>query len=166
MGNNTVFVYDAWSRVISIENSLGKTYKTYDENGNQLTETNALNETTSSVYNHLDQKVKSIDAAGRETIYEYDTLGRNIKTTNSDGSENSQVFNVLGQLESSTKNERTTYYEYDTLGRQSKVIDYLGRESVNSYDGENRLIETIDSNGDKTQYQYRGSRITAKIQRG
>ena len=86
---------------------------TYDENGNQLSMTDALGHTTSFEYDANNCRTKTIYADTTFDAAGYDDLGRNVSKTDQAG--------------------KTTQFFYDELGRLKKVKDALNQETTYSY---------------------------------
>ena len=106
----------------------------YDNNGNLISSTNSLNQTSSINYNQFGQVIITTDPLGHTTQTEYDNFG-NVAAS----------VNALG--------ERATF-EYDAIGRPTAAIDPLGRRNETSYDQSGRIKTTKDSSGAVTTFDY------------
>src|SRR5262249_59695074 len=94
--------------------------RTFDANGNHLSETDRLGNSASyqydAVFNRLAQKVEK---NGNKTIYSYDTKGNLLSATNG-------------------LNQATTYF-YDSAGKRLAVADALGHLRRMEYDANANL---------------------------
>jgi YD repeat-containing protein len=167
----TVTVYDTTLKhtTISTETS------TYDEAG-ELTGTSdtGLNVTNAPgmtyKYDKLGRLCMSTDATGRTTYWLYDNLGRKVADIAGDGSMTEYKYDANGNLIASV-----SYYNKLSSGQLHSLVDSNGNPTDpdivlnalrpptdttddswtwNIYDEDNRLIETINSEGDLTSQAY------------
>jgi YD repeat-containing protein len=86
--------------------------------------------------------VEVIDAAGQVTSYQYDLLNHLTRVTGptATGPVRHWIYNGRGQLAEDTQPEsgRTQYF-YDPAGNLQRTVDALGRETVFTYDLDERL---------------------------
>jgi YD repeat-containing protein len=131
MGRVTDFGYDNWDRQISVEqpdpDGAGTdipalTRYEYDANGNLRFEKLRTDDgppetflTTEHQYDHLNRKIKTIDANGDPTTYQYDKVGNLTKLT--DAENNETVF---------------AYYDDDRLKFEGNE---LGQQQIFQWDG-------------------------------
>ena len=171
--------------------SQGPMTYTYDGNGNMLTSTDALGNTTTFTYDPTFNQITSItDPLGNEATLTYDSNGNLITTTDQNGNVNSFTYDPTGLLLTSTDPlGNTTTIAYDTSGDPISVTDPLGNISTNnfdvlsrllsatdplgrtgsiSYDLLNRVISTVDGRGSTTQFAYDpvGNLLTLTDSRG
>ena len=145
---------------------------------NRLIETTLPDGAVSTTeYNTFGQQGKTTDALGRETTYAYDDRGNMVATTYPDGTTSSMTYDVENRNTSGTdRNGVTTYYVYDALGRMTQtilpddtmptntlveVVDILAAPELADnpftatvYDGDSRVVASIDANGNRTEYEY------------
>lgn len=171
--------YDAFGRVISQTDALGKVSTTqYDHNGRLITTTDPLNHSRSSSYDAFGRVLHSTDALGRVTSYQYDDLNRSISVTTPDGVTVTTLKNRHGQTLSVTDGtgavsqfsynrdgqvltktdalNQVTSNLYDDAGRLLTVTDALGRSVGYSYDAANRIVSRTDAAGTVTSYTFDG----------
>ncbi len=129
------YVYDAYNRLVEtkyIDNSVAT--KTYDGEGNLLSET---------------------DRNGHITTYIYDALNRLIQTNNADASSTQTEYDTVGRVTAEIdENNNRTEHEYDAAGRRVLTRNALGFITEFSYDVNSNLIAQTDANGHITQHQY------------
>lgn len=172
-GNVTVYEYDGWSRISKVTTLDGSKEYLYDANGNKIQETNELGQTTTYTYDLNNRLLTTTNPVGEVSSNVYDTLGRLTETTSFEGIVTLKEYDDLGHVISETTQDRTMLYvyndkgqlvsttnylgqvstqEYDALGNVLKQVDFLGNETLNTYDL-GRLIET-KVNGKVTKYVY------------
>ncbi len=129
---------------------------TYDANGNILTRTDALGNTTTFTYESVFNKVTSVtDPLGHVTTSTYDATGNLRTNTDENGNTTSFTYNEFGQVTESTDplGHKTTF-SYDAFGNLVSVTDTLGSTTTHQYDAASRRIATIDAMGRKTMMTY------------
>ncbi|MCL6590872.1 MAG: hypothetical protein K6U80_13090, partial [Firmicutes bacterium] len=89
---------------------------------------------TRNYYDAAGNKVKTIDANGREWVYEYSARGYLLSEKDPLGNE--------------------TRYQYDAMGNKKSVTDPLNRTTCFEYDSLNRLVKTILPDGSFTRVEY------------
>jgi RHS repeat-associated protein len=149
-GFMSVVAYDAAGRRISSTN--GWTTATtnwmafgYDANGNQTTVTDALNHSTTNVYDALNRTIQIKYADGSNTFTAFDVAGRKVVEINQEGITNWFGYDGAGRLITvtnavGTTNEIVTRYGYDEAGNQLTQTDALGRITSFAYDSMGRRI--------------------------
>ncbi len=139
---------------------------TYDSNGNLLTSTDPLGNTTTFTYEPVFKKVATItDALGNKMIFSYDAHGNLLTQTNADGNSTSFIYNSFGQITQTTDalGQKMTL-RYDGFGNLGSISDPLGNTASVVYDGISRPVQTIDALGRKSQIVYDAlSRVTKQI---
>jgi len=180
-GRITSRTYDRLGRLVSVtqpEPSPGEsqpmTTFTYDEAGNKLTQTDALNRTTSFKYDELNRVIQRvlpggewetidydavgnitarIDFNGDRTTYVYDVMNRLTEKTFDDGSNVAYTYTSTGQRHSVTDSRGTTTYEYNDLDRLAKVT-HPGQEVISyAYDLNGNLASQTTPGG-SVNYEY------------
>lgn len=138
LGHNTQYAYNARGQVTSLTDPLGRLWKRkYDARGRQTEATDPLGGVTRYETDALGRLVKATSSAGHQWTAQYDAAGRQTAITN-----------PLGQR---------TQMAYDLGGRLATVTSPSGLNAVQlSYDGQERLTQSQDGAGNKTQYEYGG----------
>jgi YD repeat-containing protein len=139
LGFKTSYVYDAAGRVLNITeprgNVVGATATsfqqkfTYDADGNVLTERDALNRTTTHVYDNGGRRTKTTAPDGGITLFEYNAANELVKQTAPDGG--------------------ITLYEYDNRGLRTKETSPIGAVTTFGYDPAGRLTSRVDPRGNE-----------------
>ena len=181
-GNITRYTFDAANRLTcTIDPTGGVTFYKYDDEGRVVqtilytarntttgyqslgsmvswTGSNPAGLVTRTVYDK-GRKAFDIDPAGAVMRYNYDSYGRLLSTVDYD-----TLYSVAGipaltdmaAWGTPGTNDRVTRYVYDTAGRQAYVIDPNGSMTSYTYDGDNRVVMTVqyavlnNSTGDQT----------------
>lgn len=141
--------------------SAGEVKFTYDANGNVLTRTDALGQTTRFTYEPVFNKVTSItvpsrtNSNGETTTFEYDSRGNLSRRTDENTHTTRFEYNTFGLLTKITDPlEKITTFDHDGFGNIIKLTDPLGTPTSFHYDALSRQIETIDALGSKTGTEY------------
>ncbi|GAB4190199.1 MAG: hypothetical protein Tsb002_17950 [Wenzhouxiangellaceae bacterium] len=119
-GNLTVYVYDDEGNILAETNALNETIiRTYDSDRNQLSETNALNQTTSWTYDARGNQLSETDPLLRISTFTYNS--RNQLLTQTDASQTVTVTNTYdannGNLLTMTDAlQNTTTFHWDSGG--------------------------------------------------
>jgi RHS repeat-associated protein len=139
LGFKTSYTYDAAGRVLTITeprgNVVGATATnfqqkfTYDADGNVLTEKDALNRTTTHVYDNGGRRSQSTAPDGGITRFEYNAANELVKQIAPDGG--------------------VTDYEYDNRGLRTKETSPIGAITTFKYDAAGRLEWRVDSRGNE-----------------
>jgi RHS repeat-associated protein len=149
----------------------------YDADGNQLTVTDPLSQTTTATYNNLNEQTAVTDALGHTTSYGYDADGNQVTVTDALGHRTTYVYNSRDWLVSETdpSGGGTTTYTYDSAGELTSVTDPdsnvtsytynsageratetspTGGVTTFTYDLVGNLTQTVDPDGHTIQYGY------------
>ena len=142
----------------------------YNENGQVVRTTNALDQSTTSTYNALGQLVETTDFAGTPTVYTYDALGRLLTQTitidegitaattytydaNGNIIREQKPINAVGEAAAYSR----TDYAYDSRNRLTGVTQYDGETAASTttytYDGVGNVL-TMTAGGNTTAYTY------------
>src|SRR5690606_20072030 len=150
----------------------------YDPAGNQITVTNALAQTSLTVYDALNRpfiQVSSWDSTPIDEasdcsfppaqpdvnlcqVTSYDALGRRSNTTDPLGRIATFAYDGLGRVITTTRylgaQAVTSVTYYDGLGNRLQTLDANGRATSYTYDSLNRLVQTITAEGVATTTAY------------
>ena len=129
---------------------------TLDANGNVLTSTDPLGNTTTYSYEPVFNKVTSIaDPLGEVTRFTYDPNGNLLTRTDPNGNATSFTYNTFGQVvQTIDPTGAKTTFAYDAFGNLTTETDALGHSTSTAYDEISRPIETIDALGRRSQTAY------------
>ncbi|MBC9731294.1 DNRLRE domain-containing protein, partial [Streptomyces sp. TRM68367] len=134
---------------------------TYDNVGNQLTETDPNGNlsgatpgsyTTTTAYDVLDRPVSVTDAAGHVTSTSYDDVGNTVK-----------VVDPLKNLTTDTT-DFTSKYAYNLDHRPISVTDAAGHTKQTGYDKDGLQTSTTDEDGNQTLYTYDERGMVTQVQ--
>lgn len=127
-----------------------------DQNGNVLSQTDALGNTTVFTYDPNFNKVTSIkDPLGNITRFTYDSSGNLLSRTDANNHTTSLAYNSFGQVTQATDAlGQTTNFSYDAFGNLVTVTDPLGNTTTTTYDAVSRPVQTTDALGRKTTTTY------------
>lgn len=134
--------YDELNRVIGLVNSTGQTTAfTYDANGNRLSDTNALNHTTSQSVDALNRVELVMDALNQNVTYAYDSQDRITSVIDPRGVQTNYGYDAFDNLVSQTSPDTgTATFTYDAAGNLLSKIDARGISTQYQYDALNRLV--------------------------
>ncbi|HOY69474.1 MAG TPA: hypothetical protein PLZ85_01275, partial [Methylotenera sp.] len=121
----------------------------YDGLNRLISQTDALNNVTSTVYNDSIRQVKVTLANGLVTTSTYDLAGRLITVDNGQAA----TPTALG----------TTSYLYDKLGNLRQTTDATGQKTYFIYDNLGRKVGSIDPQGALTEYIYNNNNQIIRI---
>lgn len=177
MGETTVTQYDPVGNVLNVTDREGRvTTHTYDHINRRISTTDALSATTHYQYDGVGNLLQITDANVHNTTYEYDPVNRRIAEIYPDPPPNRRTFtyDFVGNLASRTdqKSQVTTYlytdlyfletrdypispddhFTYDLSGRMLSA-ERGGWLVANTYDGGNRLTQSVQNGRDVT-YLY------------
>ena len=133
----TYYAYDAYDDPTQIRDAKGQiTQFTFDQFGNQLTQTLPMGQVESTSYDAFGRQAMQTDFKGQNEVLHYDSLGR----------VDTKTFYAAG---SSTPGE-TLGYQFDGLDRLSQVNDTLGsstRITQYGHDLDNRITSLTTPEG-------------------
>ena len=185
LDHRTEYNYDALNRVTQVTEADPDgggpllspiTTNVYDQHGNLIRATDALNNTTRFVYNENHQLTETIDAhlqvirhvydetgnliatidrLGRRTEFIYDQRNRLVETVDPSGGRSSQAYdpdnNVVAMID---ENGVLTRNVYDSRNRLTRTTNALGGTNRYRYDRVNNLTVIIDELGRRTEMAY------------
>lgn len=156
--------YDARQRLTSRSVGGETTNYTYDGVGQLTNVTMPDTATLSYTYDGAHRLVQVQDGLGNKVVYTLDNSGNRIKEDYVDPANaltrtRSHVYDALNRLSQDIGGGvgQITQYNYDDNGNQTSITDPLSRNTTQSYDALNRLLEVIDPvNGSAapTKYEY------------
>ncbi len=129
---------------------------TYDSNGNLLTRTDSLGNTTTFTYDPVfGQIASSTDPLGNVTKYTYDASGNRLTQTDPDSNTTTYAYNSFGQVVQTTDAlGKTSTASYDSFGNVSTATDALGNTMHFTHDAVSRLTQVVDALGRTTTLTY------------
>jgi RHS repeat-associated protein len=145
--------------------SPGDQHFTLDANGNVLTQTDALRNTTTVTYEPSFNKISSItDPLGNVTKFTYDTQGNMLSRTDANANTTLFAYNSFGQVIQITDPlGQKTIFSYDASGNLISSTDPLGNSNSTVYDAVSRPVQTADALGRKSTTAYDAlDRVTAQ----
>ena len=139
-----------------MEGNLGqKESYAYDAQGNLISVTDAMGNTTKREYDRNGNLCAVTDAAGTRTLYAYDAMDRLIRVcmggTDLCTYERDHAGNILAETDALG---RSTYYGYDLLGRAVLKKDRDGYETRYRYTPSGKREEILYGDGRRAQYHY------------
>ena len=149
-GNAYTNTYDSLGRLILSTDPYGKTIEklVYNDNGAQISSTDALGNTTQYVYDRNNQLVQTIDAMGHSTYQYYDGVGNVVRTVDGNGNATDYDYDNRNRLvEVENALDETTTYTYDANGNQLTQTDGEGNTTIMTYNCRDLLIERVDPSG-------------------
>ncbi|MEW6600634.1 MAG: DUF6531 domain-containing protein, partial [Nitrospirota bacterium] len=152
--------YDNNLNVTSITDARGNvTAMSYDDHGNMLSKTEAVGtaeeRTTTYTYNEFSQILTVTDSDGNTTEYVYDDYGNLTEEIDAYGNVSVHTYGPHNERLSTTdRNSRTSTYAYDEYGNLAEVTDALGQTTFYTYDIFGNMVSMTDANGNSTLYEY------------
>ncbi|AXQ28041.1 LysM peptidoglycan-binding domain-containing protein [Solimonas sp. K1W22B-7] len=151
--------YDAFGRVTSKTDGLGRLWKTeYDGLGRVVQTSDPLNQGTVTTYDAFNRVLTQADKLGQVTTYSYDAVGRVITVVTPEGVSTRKTYDRHGvQVKTELLNNavwETSIYSYDRDGQLIQVNDPNNFIDKTEYDAGGRVAATVDKNGIRTSYTY------------
>jgi RHS repeat-associated protein len=151
---NQSLTFDALGNELSFTDALNNTTSyTYDSMGNVLTKSQRLNANTNLTwtytYNSFQEVLTATDPAGNTTTNVYDANGNLLSTTTPPpGSSGAGL---------------TTTFQYDSEGELTQVTDPKGNPTTMTYTPAGLVASITDAQGNTTSFTYdgRGNRLTS-----
>jgi len=178
-GNITTKYFDGDSNITEIKGAAYTPYgsstaitpvitKTYDGDGNVLSSTTPLNETTTYSYDQLGDVATSTDGLGLVTHKTYDADKELLTSTSPGGTVTAETYDYLGRkattsvVESALSETLTTTYTYSTGGWLWETTSPAGVVTTDLYDNLGESISKTDGAGNTTTYTQDGWGRVAK----
>ncbi|HYR76513.1 MAG TPA: RHS repeat-associated core domain-containing protein [Pyrinomonadaceae bacterium] len=149
------WTYDDQMNVISHTNALGQaaTY-TYDANGNEVTGTGVLG-SSSFTYNQFGEVLTATDAMDGLTTNTYDAAGNLLSATDALNKATTLTYDTRGELLTLTNaHGKVTTLAYDSRGNISQTTDALANVTRFAYDARGRVTTATDVLNNITSYGY------------
>lgn len=175
--NNSLLqtTYDAWNRVLTVNNNNNITTYIYDDKARTLTLKSPEGLQTITRYNEFGDVVDITEANNGKISYLYNKDGKKTKETNAVGAATNYVYDKNTGLLKETTNALglKTEYVYDSTNRvQSQIINISATEKIETqyrYDGQGQRLEVVEAYGTvnqrSTQYNYdKAGRLLSIVQ--
>lgn len=168
-GQTRVLERDSSNQVVAIKgpascavcgvSSEGDQSFSHDSNGNLLSVTDALGNTTKFTYDPAFNRITSVtDPAGSVARFAYDSSGNILSSTDANGNSTTFAYNAVssfGLIKSVTDPlGNATNFSYDGFGNLSTITDPLGNATVIGYDAVSRPIATVKALGHRSAISY------------
>ena len=173
-GTETQYTYDSMGQVTERAEKTGNTVRenytyTYDSNGNrtrQVREAAGLSETTSYVYDALNELTEVTDKNSTRS-YSYDDFNNRASKEETGKAKTTYQYNSLNQLTEEQQGQDTKAYSYDSRGNLAQVK--LNGETKASYTFDTAgMLSKAETDKGITEYKYdgQGNRINVKVTDG
>ncbi|WP_315766701.1 MULTISPECIES: RHS repeat-associated core domain-containing protein [unclassified Bradyrhizobium] len=140
----TTFTYDALGRVVTTTLPDGSVSQVA-YHGLSVTETNALNQTRTTVKDSQSKVVSITDALGNTMRFAYDAVGNLVQTTDAVGNVVTATYDVRGRkIASSDPDLGNWTYTYNVLGLLVSQTDAKAQSVTLTYDKLNRLVQRVE----------------------
>ncbi len=160
---------DLKGQIISATVSIGpitqkKISYEYDELGNMITITDALDKSTSVVYTGH-QMIKKTDRNGQSFYWEYDQQNRCVHTWGDGGWQEGwlEYYPEKGYNRATDATGGTTTYCYNDKQLVTRIVNPLGASKIFQYTEHSELYREVDEDGNLTGYDYNEKGFTTKI---
>ena len=135
-------------------------YKTYDEKGVLLSETNPLKQKATYTYDEKGRLTQTTNFSGRlKKSISYGARDNVVyEQIQGDDDEIKEFFYIYDLddhlIEKTDEYGNTTYFEYDPISHQITHTEFLGVITSSTYDALGRRLTHTDANGNLTSYKY------------
>jgi len=130
----------------------------YDMDGRVIAESDFENNYTRFQLDGVGRKISETDPLGNRQTWTYDARGNNLSHTDARGNRTENEYNAQGDLIKRTKYDNTIpsvwQYRYDGESRLLETTDPNGNTSRIERDSLGRMIKTIDGLGNETAFDY------------
>lgn len=164
LGKTTTFTYDAFGNQTSVTDSLGnKTQTTYNSLNQPLTVTDPLGHITTNNYDSNGNLLSAQDTLGNITSYVNSSQGLPLTIKDALGNTTSFIYDIAGRVTQQTDAfGNVSNFSYDANGNQlTQIVTRTKADGTKEalatqyqYDGNNRLVKTINPDGSTTQTTY------------
>jgi RHS repeat-associated protein len=157
MGKTTGYAYDlaANTTTVTYPDGAGSAVQRFDANGLLLSETNPLNETRSYTYDARRNRVTETDALQKTTTLEYDAGGHLSKVTDPLGKRISYANNSVGLPVTVTdQTNKVKSFKYDEQSNVVGISDELGEQLAFTWNEHGSPLSLTDGNGKTTRFTY------------
>ena len=125
-----------------------------DSQGNLISVTNPLNQTSTVAYNEFGQPTSATDPLNHTTVFAYD-FGDLAAVTDPFGNTTSRFTDAAGRLDAMVNPlGNTTIYNYDPLNHMTAVTDAISGVTQFGYDANGNLLSVTDARNNATAYTY------------
>ena len=178
-GVTTRFVYDKLGRLIQVIDARntdpnppcgieGVTCYGYDELGQQISQTDANNHTTTLAYDNMGRRTGRTLPDGQSESMSYDIGGNLASKTDFSGKTTTFAYDIDNRLTTKTPDpslgQPGISYTYTVTGQRATMLDASGQTSY-SYDNRDRLTQKATPQG-TLSYSYNAAGLLAGIQSG
>lgn len=118
--------------------------------------------TTHLAYDEMGQLISKTNAVDQTTQYQYDALGRIVKQVDPQGNKTTITYNIMGLITGVQDAQGNTYrFEYDKSGNRVKDIWPSGKVKTYAYNEAKQIVQITDAEGKIRHYAYdKSGRIT------
>ncbi|AXQ28043.1 LysM peptidoglycan-binding domain-containing protein [Solimonas sp. K1W22B-7] len=151
--------YDAFGRVVSRTDALGRVWKTeYDKLGRAIQTRDPFNQGVLTTYDAFSRVLTQTNALNQATSYTYDARGKTVTVVTPEGvstRSNYDRHDVLYKSELLNNGVwDATVYTYDRDGRLTQATDPNTLIEKTEFDAGGRVASTLDKNNIRTSYTY------------
>lgn len=126
----------------------------YDAYQNNTTQQDALNNTTTNIYDKLNRETQSTTPLGKVSKWIYDANGNILARIDANNATTNYQYDGLNHLTKITyPDTKTVTFTYDSRGNRTKMIDPIGTTTF-IYDPFDRLTQATDDYNHTIAYAY------------
>jgi RHS repeat-associated protein len=167
-GGKIESVYDEAGRIVSIWDQNGNPVEryTYDERGNVIARTDALNQSDTYQYDAANRLTQTTSRKGEVVTFAYDGQDRLTQVSRPDGA-TSYSYDAAGRLIQVQEGSTRLQYEYDQADRLVREVQDTsnGYNSVEyQYDALDRRVSRKVNGGDETSYGWNKANQLSQVQ--
>ncbi|MBL8718031.1 MAG: hypothetical protein JNL79_18775 [Myxococcales bacterium] len=149
------YLLSDFGTVAQVVDGAGVVSRTFDENGNTLSETDPLGQTKSYTRDAEGRVLTSTDEAGHLTKFERDASGRIVAVTDAAGFVTKAHRDTRGRVTLiELPNGGVHQFEYDTRGLVTREVEPNGGQWRYSYDSHGNMVSLVMPNGGVWQFTY------------
>lgn len=155
MGEVATYAYDASGNQINATGVLGSSSFTYNQFGQVLTATDAMNGVTSNSYDAAGNLLSVTDALNNTTTFTYDVRGQLLTMNNALGKVTTVGYDPSGNISQVTDAvDSVTRFAYNSRGRLTSITDPLDNATAYTYDAADRVNKIARPDGTFVAYTY------------